>query len=211
MSGMREETLFDHAISEPGQAQAPEVPRPPLLCTTPGTDCGCETTDGPSEGSCAFAAWVRAVAQDLALSAPKDADLPEGERDLELDPVRDPLAYLLSKKALGSHYPGEMVALPGFYAFSYDPLDQGVRLLSVLYSRAHDPAGGLSIDHRAGYRAEPGVCRAERFFAAGFIEQGANGAELAYAANHVSIRDLVCWCREDLEALYRRVLECRTR
>lgn len=202
------DTLFDHAVTSP---QTRKTVRGPLNCATLKPGCGCMIPeDDPSETRCAFAAWVAAVAQDLAPSAPKDRDLPQEDQGLDLDPKTDPLSYLLSKKALGSHYPGEMVALPGFYAFHDNPLDQGVWLLSVLYSRAHDPEGDLRIDHRAGYRTEPGVCRVERFFAAGSVEDGDNRAELAYTANHINIRHLVCRTQEDLESLYTRILDNRT-
>ena len=99
--------------------------------------------------------------------------------------------------------------LPGFYAFCYNPPDQGIRLLVALYSHALDPRGDSRIDHRAGYRSEPGVCIVDRFFAAGFEEGGDNSARLAYVASHVDLRDLVCTTREDLHALYRNILKSR--
>ena len=187
------DTLFDYPAAEPSphhwDVGAADDRRP-------------ETAD-------AFSVWVASVAGDLALSAPKDRDLPERDRGSIPDPGADPLSFLLSKKALGSCNPAWERMLPGFYAFSYSPPSEGVRLLSVLYSRAHDPAGDLQIDHRAGYRSEPDACIVDRFFAAGFEEDGNNRARLAYVANHVDLRDLVCTTREDLQVLYQNILKSR--
>ena len=182
---MTEDTLFDHLEATP--IHAPDT-------RLPGT-------------ARAFSEWVAAVAKDLSLSAPQDRNIPEGDRGCIPDPGEDPLSFLLSKKALGSHYPEEGM-LPGFYAFSYDPPDQGIRLVRVLYSRTHDPRGDLRIDHRAGYTAQPGVCVLDRFFA-GFEEEGNNIAGPAYVAKNVDIRHLVCDTRRDLEILHQNLLKSR--
>jgi hypothetical protein len=197
------DTLFDHQL-EHQEEREPEGEH--LTCKTLAPDCGCSH----ESGTCAFSAWAADVAQGLAVSAPADIHLPKNDDAPVPDPVADPIGFLLSKKALGSHYPGEHVSLPGHYAFSYNPLDQRVVLLNVLYSRAHEPVETLTIDHRAGYRAyEPGVCRVERFFAAGFIEKGENKAELVYSENHINIRSLVCRTQEDLKALYMKILQSK--
>ena len=188
---MTEDTLFDYAAALPLPIHASdEAP-----ARTPHEH--------------AFRAWVAAVAKDLALSAPKDLDLPERDRGCIPDPGEDPLSFLLSKKALGSHYPAGKGMLPGFYAFHYDPPDQGIRLLVALYSHALYPQGDSGIDHRAGYRSVPGICIIDRFFAAGFEEDGNNRVRLAYVANHVDLRDLVCTTQEDLQVLYQNILKSR--
>jgi hypothetical protein len=200
---MTGDTLFDHQV-EHQEEHEDQVEA--IRCRTLAPDCGCSR----KVGTCAFSTWAVAVSHGLAISAPADINLPKNDAAPVPDPVADPLGFRLSKKALGSHYPGERVSLPGHYAFSYNPLDQGVVLLNVLYSRAHEPVETLTIDHRAGYRAyEPGVCRVERFFAAGFIEKGENKAELVYSENHINIRALVCRTQEDLEALYRKIMQSR--
>ena len=199
---MTGDTLFDHQI-ESQEERDTQVES--LSCTTLKPECGC----GNERGSCcAFAAWAVTVAQKLAASAPADRNLPDSDDVPVPDPTNDPVGFLLSKKALGSHYPGELVALPGHYAFSYNPTDQGVMLLNALYSSAHDPLQTQAIDHRAGFRAyEPGVSRVERFFAAGFLDKGEKGAELAYSESTINIRELVCRTQEDLEILYQKILQ----
>ena len=212
---MNGETLFDHAVPEAsrepegvtpdkaGETQAPS-------CATLRPGCGCDADETADENSrrgpgCAFAVWVADVAAQLAKSAPKNKDLPASATGRDLNPD-GPLQFLISKKILGPHYESSTLAFPGFYAFHDVPSNQGVRLLSTLYSRAIDPEGDLGIDHRAGYRSEPGECIVGRYFAAGFREKGPSEAELAYAANHVDLRTLVCRTQADLERLYAKIV-----
>lgn len=208
-------TLFDHGTPDKEPAS------PAVTCKTLNPSCGCPTTpvekaqetDKPGTtcafAICAFAAWVRAVAARLSVSQPNEADLPEANRGSGPDPETDPVAYLLSKRALGSHYSGRKLALPGFYAFQHNPLDCGITLVCVLYSAAHDPADDPRIDNRAGYKTDPGLTRLERFFVAGFVEDPKGGTQLSYSAERVNIRHLVCWTQEDLEALYTKILRAK--
>lgn len=203
-------TLFDHEVPNK------EPAAPAITCKTLGPACGCYTPPDKKEQqtqrtgtTCAFPAWVSAVAHRLSVSQPNEADLPAADRGSGPDPETDPIAYLLSKRALGSHYSGRQLALPGFYAFQHNPLDCGITLVCVLYSAAHDPADDPHIDNRAGYKTDPGLTRLERFFVAGFVDDPQSGTQLSYSAERVNIRHLVCWTQEDLEALYAKILRAK--
>lgn len=218
------DTLFDHAqiITTPDQPQR-EVETDPVPATAPPCKtlrfqaekdpekaafhtCRCSVPGQYGRGlPCAFANWVVAIAFELAKSAPKDRDVKRYVDATQLTPEK-PLEFLLSVKTLGPNYDSKTLAFPGFYAFHDTPSDQGVRLLSTLYSKAIDPDEDLGIDHRAGYRGEPGECIVGRYFAAGFKERGPNKADLAYSENHIDIRTLVCRSQEDLETLYMKIL-----
>lgn len=224
---MNGETLFEHIIPDPekpeeheGQTVTKEDTQEDnqkdvqaTRCETLQPECGCTTEDtdahrGESVSECAFSTWVAAVACGLTEDLPKDTDLPSSATTRDLHPD-GPLDLLLSLKVLGPHYESKTLAFPGFYAFHDRPADQGVRLLGTLYSKAIDPRGDLGIDHRAGYRREPGECIVGRYFAAGFVEHGENEAELAYCANHIDLRKLVCRTQEELEVLYQKVLQAK--
>lgn len=223
------DTLFDHTQDETGS-----TPENPDQRTNPIPAPTCKTIRDPEkkdpaaaevqicrcsverpiperndrELPCAFADWVERTATELAKSAPKDRDISRYINGAELTPER-PLEFLLSIKALGPNYDSTTLAFPGFYAFYDTPSDQGVILLSTLYSKAIDLAGDLGIDHRAGYRREPGECIVGRYFAAGFKERDESKAELAYSENHIDLRNLVCRDQEDLEALYLKILQSK--
>lgn len=201
---MNAATLFDHE-------QASKCPKTRPRCETlhQVTACGCV-------GPCRFASWATAVAADLALSAPDKVSEkePEGGYPSGYPDEGTPVAFLLSQKALGAHYPDPEAAFPGFYAFSYNPLDQGIRLISTLYSRAHAANTGSGagsgargpVEHRVGYRVEPGLFRPENFFAAGVVRREDATADLVYAVEPIDIKSLICRTQEDLEVLFARIV-----